>query len=194
MSQWLATSDGSKLRSGKSDFPWRTAVLSMRLFEAHFLPIHLFLTIVASAIYTGLPREPSWYLKTTLELTALLRTAGFALMTMYFVLVYEGYHRTCLTVREHEIRRAGLYHQSDFAYRSRWSISSILDYVAFPVAGFIYGSFPLLQAMVSHFWTDNLTYLVSAKPVRLIAGEVGIAREIAGADEERQEVDHVSGK
>jgi hypothetical protein len=40
---------------------------------------------------------------------------------------------------------------------------------------------PLLQAIVSHFWTEKLVYLVSAKPVKSVAK----ALMVASADERR---------
>jgi hypothetical protein len=53
----------------------------------------------------------------------------------------------------------------DFAYRKR-SVGSLLDYLVFPVSGLIYGGVPLFQAVISHFWTQDLVYRVSEKPVR----------------------------
>ena len=159
---------GPKLRR----FTYRNFILFSRLFEAHFLPIHLFLVLLASAIYTSLPDPvtcPS--LAATMTLTSYMRALGFAFMTMYFVIFYESYHRACIEAREREMKKAGLYEElaEDFSYRKRFSLITILDYVLFPVAGTVFGSVPLLQAMVSHFWTEKLVYLVSAKPVNSVA-------------------------
>src|ERR1700759_4549349 len=78
---------GPKLRR----FTWRNLILFSRLFEAHFLPIHLFLVLLASALYSALPYPitscPS--LAAAMDLTSYLRAAGFAAMTMYFVIFYE---------------------------------------------------------------------------------------------------------
>lgn len=154
-------------------FTWRNLVLFSRLFEAHFLPIHLFLVLVASALYSGLPYPITQcrLLSAVMDLTSFLRGAGFAFMTVYFVVFYERYHRACIQARETEMKRAGLYEElsDEFSYRRAFSLTTMLDYVLFPVAGTVFGSGPLLQAIISHFWTEKLVYLVSAKPVKAIA-------------------------
>jgi hypothetical protein len=160
---------GPKLRR----FTWRNLVLFSRLFEAHFLPIHLFLVLLASAIYAALPYPLTSCASLTfaMDLTSYLRAVGFFLMTIYFVIFYEAYHRACIEARASEMRRAGLYEElaDEFSHRKRLSFVAIMDYLLFPVAGTMFGSVPLLQAMVSHFWTEKLVYLVSAKPLKPIA-------------------------
>ncbi|KIW96592.1 uncharacterized protein Z519_01983 [Cladophialophora bantiana CBS 173.52] len=153
-------------------FTWRNLILFSRLFEAHFLPIHLFLVLLASAIYTALPYPITScrLLTAAMDLTSVLRGISFALMTIYFVIFYERYHGACIEAREREMRRAGLYEElaDEFSYRRRFSLITMADYVLFPIAGTVFGSVPLLQAIVSHFWTEKLVYLVSAKPVKTI--------------------------
>jgi NADH:ubiquinone oxidoreductase subunit 3 (subunit A) len=157
-------------------FTWRTMVLFMRLFEAHFLVTHLLLIILASSIFHALPWSSRFEcLDWTMHITEGFRFIGFAIMTAYFVLVYDDYHRTCVAVREWELKQAGLYDVSHFSYRSKWSFSSIFDSITFPLAGMLFGSVPLFQAVFSHFWTDNLVYIVSAKPIRILAEQVGIS-------------------
>jgi hypothetical protein len=160
---------GPKLRR----FTWRNLVLFSRLFEAHFLPIHLFLVLLASAIYAALPYPLTSCASLTfaMDLTSYLRAVGFFLMTIYFVIFYEAYHRACIEARASEMKRAGLYEElaDEFSHRKRLSFVAIMDYLLFPVAGTMFGSVPLLQAMVSHFWTEKLVYLVSAKPLKPIA-------------------------
>jgi hypothetical protein len=119
-----------------------------------------------------------------MELTSYLRGASFACMTVYFVIFYEAYHQACVQARETEMKRAGLYEElaHDFSHRRRWTLTVLLDYVLFPVAGTIFGSVPLLQAIISHFWTEKLVYLVSAKPVRVIAKGLVDNREQDGAN------------
>jgi hypothetical protein len=118
-----------------------------------------------------------------MDLTSYLRAAGFACMTMYFVIFYESYHRVCIEARAREMKKAGLYEElaEEFSYRKRFSLVTMMDYVLFPVAGTAFGSVPLLQAIVSHFWTEKLVYLVSAKPVKSVAK----ALMVASADERR---------
>lgn len=150
-------------------YTWRNLVVFTRLFEAHFLPNHLFLVLLASALYGSLPYPNSHcrILSFTLDMTSYMRAVGFALMTIYFVVFYERYHQVCIQAREQEMKRAGLYEEmeDDFSHRQRWTLAAILDYFMFPVSGTMFGSIPLLQAILSHFWTEKLVYLVSAKPV-----------------------------
>ncbi|OCT46515.1 sphingomyelinase family [Cladophialophora carrionii] len=163
---------GPKLRR----FTWRNLILFSRLFEAHFLPIHLFLVLLASAIYTALPYPLTSCASLTvaMDLTSYLRAASFFLMTIYFVIFYEAYHQACIEARANEMKKAGLYEElaDEFSHRKRLSFVAIMDYLLFPVAGTLFGSVPLLQAIVSHFWTEKLVYLVSAKPLKAIAAGV----------------------
>ncbi|KAJ9602457.1 hypothetical protein H2200_013000 [Cladophialophora chaetospira] len=162
-------------------FTWRNLVLFSRLFEAHFLPVHLCLVLSASTIYSALPYPivscPS--LAAAMTLTSYLRVVGYAFMTMYFVIFYEGYHRACIEARASEMKKAGLYEElaGEFSYRRRLSFITMMDYVLFPVSGTVFGSAPLLQAIVSHFWTDKLVYLVSAKPIK--ATPIGLEEHAA---------------
>lgn len=172
-------------------FTYRNFVLFYRLFEAHFLPIHLFLVLLASALYTALPYPITQcrILTAVMDLTSLFRAISFGMMTLYFIVFYERYHRACIQARESEMRRAGLYEElaDEFSYRGRFSLTVLLDYVLFPVAGTIFGSAPLLQAIVSHFWTEKLVYLVSAKPVKAIAKNL-MAQPRTARDENMIEV------
>lgn len=98
-------------------------------------------------------------------------------MAAYFVTAYEAFHSTCIAVREYEARKANLYDETNFSYRHPWTMGCVADYLIFPIAGTLYGGVPLLQAAFSHFWTENLVYLVSAKPVRMIANQAGLMME-----------------
>lgn len=151
-------------------FTWRNFVLTTRLFEAHFLPTHFIIIATASAFYTSLNTSIShcYYLSLFLDLTGYLRLTSYVIMMTYFIIIYEEYHKTCVSVREREMRKAGLYDEfaDDFARRGRLKLGSLIDYAIFPIAGTIYGSIPLLQATLSHFWGENLVYIVSAKPLK----------------------------
>ncbi|KEF53760.1 uncharacterized protein A1O9_10161 [Exophiala aquamarina CBS 119918] len=173
----------SSHRGEVNKYTWRNLILFTRLFEAHFLPNHLFLVLVASAVYASLPYPISHcrILSITLDITSYMRAIGFALMTIYFVIFYERYHQVCVEAREQEMRRVGLYEELEieFSRRKRWTLASIIDYFVFPISGTVFGSVPLLQAIVSHFWTDKLVYVVSAKPVK--AGGQGQKEQEANA-------------
>lgn len=155
---------------------WRNGILFMRMFEAHFLPAHLFLVLIASAAYTGL--KPSSNNHSTmllfLDFTAWLRCISYVLMVFYFAVVYERYHRICLQVREQEMMRAGLHKElfDSFSRRQSTNVLLCIDWFVFPIAGMIYGCLPLFQAAISHFWTEKLVYLVSAKPIRAAIGSM----------------------
>ena len=151
---------------------WRNMVLLTRIFEAHFLPIHLFIIMLTSTIYANLsaPMVHGQYLSLLLDFTGMLRALGFITMLLYFATCYERYHRICLEVRESELRASGLYEdmQHSISRRSPFHPFTWIDYLAFPVAGSFFGSAPLIQAASSHFWTEKLNYKVSMKPKRFI--------------------------
>lgn len=151
-------------------------VLFHRLFEAHFLPTHLTILLVSSAIYS-LFTPVSQIHPTVLwafDFTSTLRFLGFICMMVFFRL-YESYHHTGVTAREAEMRRAGLYDQMQGGFTHRHWRRNILDYFIFPVAGTVFGSIPAIVAEISHFYTDRLTYRVSKKP-QLMPRVVGRGR------------------
>jgi hypothetical protein len=160
----------------------RNFVLLSRIFEAHFLPLHLMVLMFASTAYSNLsnPLVHCRLLTFALDLTGVLRVVSFVVMLLYFILFYERYHAVCIEAREAEMRRVGLYEgmQENFSHRRSSNLLSYLDFVIFPIAGTIYGSAPLLQAALAHFRTEELVYKVSAKPSRRVAVE-GVEAEKA---------------
>ncbi|KAN0099806.1 hypothetical protein V8E51_013581 [Hyaloscypha variabilis] len=135
-----------------------------RMFEAHFLPIHLTLLLLVSGFYTIITPEeqiPRLLLQ-TLNLTGYVRLLS-ALNLIYFFFLYESYHALCVSSRQVEMSRTGLSNQS-FSYRS-WRKTG-LDFCLFPVAGVLFGSLPASIALVCQFWTTKLVYRVSKKPTR----------------------------
>jgi hypothetical protein len=170
-------------------FTIRNTTLFLRMLEAHVLPIHLPLVLLASALYTALPSPTDeWlWLRSVLDLTGWFRAAGFVLMILYFTFVYEAYHATCIQVREAEMRKAGLHESVAFSRRRRWRPRTFLDYAVFPIAGTLYGAVPLLQAAIMHFWTTDLVYLVSSKPAKA-PGPVARADLIESRAQEDQSV------
>ena len=150
---------------------WRNIKLFIRIFEAHFVPVHLPLITVASTVYTNFgPFLTQWqYLTLILDVTAYIRAFGFVAMLLYFFVCYEAFHSACVDAREAEMRRAGLFEEMEqsFSRRNRHHPQTWLDYLLFPVSGLIYGSVPLAHAAFAHFWSDRLHYRVSSKPKRL---------------------------
>lgn len=140
-------------------------ILFHRLFEAHFLPTHLTILLLSSTVYSLL--TPTAQIHPTFlwafSFTSTLRLLGFLCMNVFFWL-YESYHRTCVTAREDEMRRAGLYEQMQGGFTHRRFRWNVLDYFIFPVAGTVFGSIPAIVAEMCHFYTTRLTYRVSKKP------------------------------
>ena len=126
---------GAKLRR----LTLRNLILFHRLFEAHFLPVHLILVLLASTLYTALPYPLSScrLLTAVLNITGFLRIVSFAIMLIYFFVFYEGYHLACIEARANEMKKAGLDDElaEEFSYRKRFSITTIMDYILFPIAG-----------------------------------------------------------
>lgn len=156
---------GSKVR-----FVWlRNAVLFLRLFEAHIFPLHISCILIASSYYSSHldSSKTSPYLETVLRLTEHARTANFVLMAVCLLTVYADFYKVCVQARQWEMRKAGLL---DFAFESPtpgpWSLGSILDVLSLPVTSMVFGTLPLLHAVLSHVWSDKLLYQVSGKPTQ----------------------------
>ncbi|KAK6536942.1 hypothetical protein TWF281_001149 [Arthrobotrys megalospora] len=154
----------------------RNIDLLTRIFEAHFLPAHLFVVLITSSIYLAInpATAVSRWVQLSMDVMAYLRTFGFLTMLFYFFFCYERYHKICVDVRTAELKRSGLYRdfEDQISRRNPRTPLTWLDYVIFPVAGLIYGGLPLLHAAFSHFWSVDLNYKVSAKPKRELVEEV----------------------
>ncbi|CAK4024836.1 hypothetical protein AC578_2731 [Lecanosticta acicola] len=142
--------------------------LFQRLFEAHFLPVHLAVILTTSSIYTLF--YPSFlvpsFLKLALDISGFCRLIGFCTMLCFFYL-YERYHRLCVGLREEEMRRAGMLEdmeEHDGFTPYVFQFAGLFEAATFPIGGFIFGAIPALQAVLSHLFTDRLTYVVSLKP------------------------------
>ena len=139
-----------------------------RLFEAHFLPVHLAVILTTSSIYTLF--YPSflvpYYLKLALDFSGFCRLVGFCTMLCFFYL-YERYHRLCVGLRKEEMRRAGMLEdmeEADGFTANVFQVAGLFEAALFPIGGFIFGAIPAMQAVLSHLFTDRLTYVVSLKP------------------------------
>jgi hypothetical protein len=146
----------------------RLFYLLHRLFEAHFLPTHTVVLVISSSLYSLITadRPDSQGLGWIFALTGYLRVAGFVLMTFYFTL-YEQYHQAGVSDRQAEMKAAGLASSMHGTFSYRTFRGNFFDYCIFPLVGLFYGSIPAVQAQMSHFYTINLDYKVSKKPVRL---------------------------
>ncbi|MCJ1478071.1 hypothetical protein MMC13_006746 [Lambiella insularis] len=140
-------------------------ILFHRLYEAHFLPSHLTVALFSAVLYTAyIPAVITHpLLLWSFGFNGTLRLIGFILFS-FFLFLYEGYHQLCVRTREDEMKRAGLWDrmQGGFSYRS-WK-RNFVDYCLLPVTGTMFGTIPAVMAEISHFWTDQLVYTVSAKP------------------------------
>lgn len=136
-----------------------------RMYEAHIIPVHMSILVVASALYMFVtdgnedPNNLNWCFKAS----NILRTVGFMLMGGYMFL-YEHFHRICVETRETEMKAAGLDEGMGFSHRS-WK-KNCWDYLTVPIVAPLYSSIPCIQAELSHFWTIDLVYTVSKKSIR----------------------------
>ncbi|EME80830.1 uncharacterized protein MYCFIDRAFT_20982, partial [Pseudocercospora fijiensis CIRAD86] len=157
---------------GRSKFPLSAPkyvyTLYHRLFEAHFLPIHLCTILVISGIYTFVC--PSFLIPTAfkmaLDFSSFCRLVGFSTMLTFFYL-YDRYHKLCVGLRKEEMRQAGMLEymeDNDGFTPSIFQFAGLFEVATFPIGGFIFGAIPALQAVLSHLFTDRLTYVVSLKP------------------------------
>lgn len=147
--------------------------LAHRLFEAHFLPLHMMILVVASTLYTWVteggedPNNLSWIFSTC----NVLRPLGLVEVAVY-MLIYESYHRVCVRARERDMAQAGLADGMCFSHRSLKQ--NLIDYFLVPAVALLYGTLPCAQAEISHFWTADLEYAVSKKAVRQRAKSVTV--------------------
>ena len=143
--------------------PRHLALLHL-LWEAHFLPVHLFILMVFSAAYEMTTPSSALHpsLRTAFLITAILRTVSFIWMNMCLAL-YERWHALCLNTRRGDMLHANV-SDTGFARRVWWHGEFLLERVCFPIAGTVFGAIPTLHAVFAHFWTDRLVYKVSRKP------------------------------
>ena len=160
----------SIIRTGESPTPIHTlnvCIVFHRLFEAHFLPLHLVLILTAATVYTNIggdliPRE----IDLALYFCGICRLVGWALIVTFFFR-YETYHRLCVELRREDMRRAGMKDEAaeEENFNTRvFQWFGLFEAGIFPLGGFLYGAIPALQAVISHLFTDRLTYHVSLKP------------------------------
>ncbi|KAH7274321.1 hypothetical protein FSOLCH5_000800 [Fusarium solani] len=136
-----------------------------RLFEAHFLPVHMAVLVLASTIYVKLtegnedPHDLAW----VFSWCNVIRIFGFFQISIY-VFLYESFHRVGVASREREMVKAGLASEMDFSRRSlgkNW-----VDYLVIPVVAPLYGTIPSAQALICQLWAQDLVYTVSKKATR----------------------------
>lgn len=143
----------------------RIFYLFHRLFEAHFLPVHMTILVVASTLFVWVTEgDPDVHdIFWVFDACNVLRTAGFMEIGLYLFL-YEKFHRICVTAREREMAAAGLAQGMHFSRRT--VRRNYIDYIMVPLVAPLYGAIPCVQAQISHFWTLDLVYSVSRKVTR----------------------------
>ncbi|EMC95883.1 hypothetical protein BAUCODRAFT_148743 [Baudoinia panamericana UAMH 10762] len=139
-----------------------------RLFEAHFLPTHLVVILTTSSIFTLLTPDflMPRILRIALDFSGWCRLAGWLLMLVFFFR-YESYHQLCVKLRKDEMRKAGMLDEMvehDGFSNKVFQVAGVFETGLFPIGGFIFGAIPAMQAVLSHIFTDRITYVVSLKP------------------------------
>ncbi|KAK9456959.1 hypothetical protein V1511DRAFT_236908 [Dipodascopsis uninucleata] len=165
-------SNGFKFGSRISDY-WRLLVLLHRMYEAHFLPLHYFIDVLACSILPIISNtSPSKLASSVLFYTAHLRTAAYIGVVIQTAL-YERFHASAVRLRRKVINSALSSTDLDDDGRDplkhiplfdRESAFYLIDYILFPIAGTIFGAIPALKTQILQFWTDNYNYEVSLKP------------------------------
>ncbi|KAL4750063.1 hypothetical protein BDW72DRAFT_213611 [Aspergillus terricola var. indicus] len=170
----------NSLRSVRSN-DWRCLLLRPRhlalmhlLWEAHFLPCHFTILLLFSMIYgqtapyTAAPLHPA--MAFTFTLTAFIRALSFIWMNICIAL-YNRWYKLCLDTRKQDTQlnsfrlESGLEEGSGFSDRTPWyCLTFLLERIAFPIAGTVFGTVPTIHAVFMHFRTDRLVYRVSKKP------------------------------
>lgn len=164
---WRTRGNGSTLLRRRA---FLHLVLFHRIFEAHFLPMLLPLSVIASAVYQlfvpAAVTPPA--LLCAFRVCGILRNLSFGIMIFWFHL-YERYHYVCVSIREVEMTRAGLKEDVDFTYRR--GAMFWVDWFIFPLAGVMFGALPAIKAQGSLIFTDRLGYKVTLKPLKDFLGE-----------------------
>jgi hypothetical protein len=143
--------------------PRHFALLEL-LYEAHFLPCHLIIIMLFSVIYTQWtpPTQLHPTLAWTFSVTDIVRGMSFVGMNICLAL-YERWHALCLNARMRDMQEANL-PDTGCSPRTWWKPQYLLDRIAFPISGTLYGAVPTIHAVFAHFFTDRLVYRVSKKP------------------------------
>ena len=138
------------------------------LWEAHILPTHFIILLLASIIYTTLTPTHKIHpqLLNTFATCTTIRNLSFFVMQLA-LLLYEGFHHVCVTARAQDMRVAGI--EESFSFRYPWRAKYLAERVTFPIAGALYSAAPAVYAQVCHFWTDRMVYTVSLKPIRAMS-------------------------
>ncbi|EED12126.1 hypothetical protein TSTA_001940 [Talaromyces stipitatus ATCC 10500] len=142
----------------------RHVALLHLLFEAHFLPCHLTVLLLFSALYTAF--VPVAHIHPTLVwaffITGFLRGLSFVGMNVCITL-YDHWYSICIRSRANDMAKAGL-NDTGFSFRKWNRLQQLAERICFPIAGTVFGSIPAIHAELSHFFTDKLVYRVSKKP------------------------------
>lgn len=108
-------------------------------------------------------------LRIVLEVAGWCRLIGFCTMVFFFY-NYERYHKVCVSLRQEEMRHAGLLEamvDHDGFSTKVFQSAGLLEAILFPINGLIFGGIPAMQAVLSHIFTERLVYVVSLKPTKL---------------------------
>ncbi|KAH8736997.1 glycosyl transferase family group 2-domain-containing protein [Ilyonectria robusta] len=136
-----------------------------RIFEAHFLPVHMAILVIASTVYVKVmdgkddPHNLAWLF----NWCNVIRIFGFLQISIY-LFMYESFHRVSVAAREKAMVKAGMADGMDFSRRSlgkNWK-----DYLMVPLVAPLYGTIPSAQALICQLWNQNLVYTVSKKATR----------------------------
>lgn len=159
------------------------AMLTHRLFEAHFLTVHLFILLLASEMYKlfTVIEEVPLLLYQSIEIAWKIRAGAFVCMLCAFYF-YESYHSVCVQARQDEMRCAGLYERlrENFGKPAKRDIMHWIQYLMFPIPGIVIVTLPSIIAQLSHFGTERLDYLVSLKPINAGADSLKLGDVEAG--------------
>ncbi|KAF4975414.1 hypothetical protein FZEAL_7793 [Fusarium zealandicum] len=135
-----------------------------RVWEAHFLPVHMVLLVLASSLYVKLtegnedPHNLAW----VFTWCSTIRLFGFFQIGVY-VFLYESFHRVGMTSRQKAMAKAGLADDMTFSRRSlrkNW-----VDYLVIPLVAPLYGTIPSAQALICQLFYQDLVYTTAEKGV-----------------------------
>lgn len=138
--------------------------LFQTLWEFHIIPAHMVVLAVGPSIYTYFTpvEQINPLLLNVFWITDILRQLSFIGMQISLT-VYERYHSLCVNARAKDLGNSAI--TTDFSFRKPFHPKYLAERIALPIVALLYGSLPAIYVQLCHYWTENLVYQVSAKPI-----------------------------
>jgi hypothetical protein len=138
----------------------RPLLLWHRLLELYCMPVSPCMTVANIILLKVWQDRPPAHLQWIFSTCSVLGAAG--IIGLYAnIFFYSRYHELCVRNRQGEMGRVGLLDATMFARRGRWA--NWFDLCFAPIVVVVYGIAPTIQATMMHFWSLDLSWVVTKK-------------------------------